>query len=93
MLRTAALLHLDLLLAALSEDLILKDSTPFNIQFRGAQPVFIDIGSFQILESGDVWVGYRQFLQLFLYPLMLTAFRDIDFQSWLPREPGGHKCS
>ena len=89
MLRTAALLHLDLLLAALSEDLILKDSTPFNIQFRGAQPVFIDIGSFQILESGDVWVGYRQFLQLFLYPLMLTAFRDIDFQSWLRGNPEG----
>ena len=55
MLKTAALLQLDLLLAALSEDVILKDSTPFNVQFRGAKPVFIDIGSFQAIEPGDVW--------------------------------------
>lgn len=33
MLRSAALLQLDLLAGALSEGLIIKDSTPFNIQF------------------------------------------------------------
>ncbi|MEE8485852.1 MAG: methyltransferase, partial [Acidimicrobiia bacterium] len=39
MLRDAALLQLDLLLGALSEGMILKDSTPFNIQWRGCRPV------------------------------------------------------
>ena len=38
MLKDAALLQLDLTLAALEEDMILKDSTPYNVQFRGAQP-------------------------------------------------------
>ncbi|MEA3510917.1 MAG: methyltransferase, partial [Actinomycetota bacterium] len=43
MLRDAAMLQLDLLSAALAEDMILKDSTPFNVQWRGRTPVFIDI--------------------------------------------------
>lgn len=89
MLRDAALLQLDLLLAALGEGMILKDSTPFNVQFRGSRPVFIDIGSFEILEDGEVWVGYRQFLAQFLYPLMLTANVGVDFQSWLRGQPDG----
>jgi hypothetical protein len=28
-------------------------------------------------------VGYRQFCELFLYPLMLTAYRGVDFRPWL----------
>ncbi len=93
MLRDAALLQLDLLLAALSEGMILKDSTPFNVQFRGARPVFIDIGSFEILEEGEVWVGYRQFLAQFLYPLMLTANVGIPFEPWLRGQPDGITAS
>ncbi len=89
MLRDAALLQLDLLSAALAEDMILKDSTPFNVQWRGRQPVFIDIGSFEALDHGDVWVGYRQFLAQYLYPLMLTAHVGISFQPWLRGQPDG----
>lgn len=89
MLQRAALLQLDLLAAALQEDMILKDSTPYNIQWRGTQPVFIDIGSFERLEAGDVWVGYRQFLQQYLYPLMLTAHVGVPFQPWLRGNPEG----
>ena len=40
MLKDAALVQLDLLLAALERDLVLKDSTPYNMQFRGARPTF-----------------------------------------------------
>src|SRR3954469_409157 len=82
-LKDAALLQLDLLLAALKRDMILKDSTPYNVQFRGAQPTFIDIGSFEALRPGEPWVGYRQFCMLFLYPLMLQAYKGVDFQPWL----------
>jgi hypothetical protein len=89
MLREAALLQLDLLLAALAEGMILKDSTPFNVQWRGNSPVFIDIGSFEVLEDGEVWVGYRQFLAQYLYPLMLTANVGIPFQPWLRGQPDG----
>ena len=73
MLKDAALVQLDLLLAALERDMVLKDSTPYNVQFRGARPVFVDIGSFERLREGEPWVGYRQFCMLYLYPLLLQA--------------------
>ena len=83
MLRDAALLQLDLLLAALDEGMTLKDATPFNVQWFGVQPTFIDMASFTIAEPGEPWVGYRQFCQLFLYPLLLQAYKDVPFQPWL----------
>jgi hypothetical protein len=83
MLKDAALLQLELLRGALEEDLILKDSSPYNIQWRGAEPVFIDVGSFESLRAGEPWVGYRQFCMLFLYPLLLQAYKGMPFQPWL----------
>jgi ribosomal protein L11 methylase PrmA len=83
MLKDAALLELDLLLASLDEGLILKDATPYNVQWKGPRPVFIDVGSFERLREGEPWAGYRQFCMQFLYPLMIQAYRDIPFQPWL----------
>jgi hypothetical protein len=83
MLKDAALLQLDLLLAALDEGLILKDSTPYNVQFEGSRPVFVDVGSFERLREGEPWVGYRQFCMLYLYPLMLQAVKGVEFRPWL----------
>ena len=83
MLRDAALLQLELLEAALLEGLTLKDSSSFNIQWLGASPVFIDTASFQRRPEGEPWIGYLQFCQLFLYPLMLSAYKGIDFRPWL----------
>lgn len=83
MLKSAAVLHLELMRSALAEGMILKDSTPYNVQWQGAHPVFIDVPSFEPLERGAPWVGYRQFCELFLYPLMLQAYKDVDFRPWL----------
>jgi hypothetical protein len=83
MLRDAALLQLALTREAMAADLITKDATPYNVQFRGAQATFIDVGSFERLRPGEPWYGYRQLCQLYLYPLMLQAFRDVPFQPWL----------
>ncbi|MBA2537166.1 MAG: class I SAM-dependent methyltransferase [Actinobacteria bacterium] len=83
MLKDAALLQLELLRAALDEGLILKDSSPYNVQWRGSDPVFIDVGSFEKLRESEPWVGYRQFCMLFLYPLMLQAYKGVPFQPWL----------
>lgn len=83
MLRAAALLQLDLLEAALEEDFVLKDATPYNVQWLGTRPVFIDLLSFCRWQPGDPWVGYRQFCELFLYPLMLEAYKGVPFQPWL----------
>jgi hypothetical protein len=83
MLRDAALLQLRLLADALADGFVCKDATPYNVQFVGSHPTFIDIGSFEAYRPGDPWFGYRQFCQLYLYPLLLTAYRDLPFHPWL----------
>jgi hypothetical protein len=83
MLRDAALLQLGLLDEALAEGFVLKDGTPYNVQWRGSEPVFVDVGSFERLREGEPWAGYRQFCTLFLYPLLLQAYRGVPAQPWL----------
>ena len=83
MLKDAALLQLDLLLDALGHDMVLKDSTPYNVQFKGARPTFVDVGSFERMREGEPWVGYRQFCMLYLYPLLLQSAKGVPFQPWL----------
>ena len=83
MLKDAALLQLALGREALRHELTLKDASPYNVQWRGAEPVFIDVGSFERLRPGEPWAGYRQFCMLFLYPLMLQAYRGVPYHAWL----------
>ncbi|MBK8293972.1 MAG: methyltransferase [Solirubrobacterales bacterium] len=82
-LQDAALLQLELGIAAVDEGLMLKDATPYNVQFRGSSPVFIDVGSFEKIPEGLPWVGYRQFCMLYLYPLLFQAHKDIPFHPWM----------
>lgn len=79
MLQHAALLQLDVTLAALREDMTLKDATPFNIQWVGSRATFIDVGSFTRYAPGEPWAGYRQFCELFLFPLLLMAYKNVPF--------------
>jgi SAM-dependent methyltransferase len=60
-----------------------KDATPYNVQFTGTKPVFIDVGSFERLRPNEPWPGYRQFCELFLNPLLIQAVRDVPFQPFL----------
>ncbi|HEY2253179.1 MAG TPA: hypothetical protein VGH74_19030, partial [Planctomycetaceae bacterium] len=83
MLKDAALLHLELLAAALDEDFTVKDGTAYNVQWVGHRPMFIDVLSFEKLPPGQPWAGYRQFCQTFLFPLFLQAYKDVPFQPWL----------
>ena len=83
MLKDAALLQLNLTLAALDDGMTLKDATPYNIQWFGTKPRFIDLGSFTEYEPGEPWVGYRQFCTQFLYPLFLQAYKDVPYHAWL----------
>ncbi|MCI0402519.1 MAG: methyltransferase, partial [Acidobacteria bacterium] len=89
MLKDAALLHLELLERALAHNFILKDATPYNVQFIGSRPVFVDVLSFARYREGEPWAGYNQFCKMLLYPLMLQAYKRIPFQSWLRSELEG----
>jgi len=83
MLRDAALLHLELLQAAVPAGFTTKDGSAYNLQWRGSEPVFIDVGSFEPAREGEPWAGYRQFCQTLLYPLLVQAHLGLDFQPWL----------
>ncbi len=83
MLKDAALLHLDVLKAALEENFTVKDGTAYNVQWVGCRPVFIDVLSLEKLHTGQPWAGYRQFCQTFLYPLFLQAYKGVPFHPWL----------
>ena len=79
-LQAAALLTLDLHLDALQHGLTLSDSSAYNVQFDGPRPIFIDYLSLLRYEPGQVWLGYRQFCEQFLNPLLLTAKTGVAFQ-------------
>ena len=83
MLKDAALLQLRLLDAGSRSGWMLKDATPYNIQWMGARPVFVDVPSFVPWEDGEYWQGYRQFCSMFLTPLLLTAHLGIPFHPLL----------
>lgn len=81
-LQAAGLLTLDLHLDALDHGLTLTDASAYNVQFQGPRPIFIDYLSFLPYVEGQVWLGYRQFCEHFLNPLLLTAKTGVPFQPW-----------
>ncbi len=71
--KDAALLTLKIQYQALKFGMTLKDATPFNIVFKGAKPVFIDISSFEIFAEKE-WKAYKQFSENFYMPLLLHKY-------------------
>lgn len=79
----AALLTLSILKTSLQHGMILKDATPYNIQFYKGRPVFIDTLSFDTYNPKLPWIAYRQFCQCFLFPLYLEHYLKTDIQKIL----------
>jgi hypothetical protein len=73
MLWEAGRLTLELAQTSLDDGYGLKDATPYNVLFRGSEPVFIDAPSFEPRIAGDpVWRPYGQFVRTFLLPLLVN---------------------
>jgi hypothetical protein len=71
MLHAAATLTLDLGQRSMEEGFGLKDATPYNVLYRGARPVFVDVLSFERRDPLDsCWIPYAQFVRTFLLPLL-----------------------
>ena len=81
-LKDAALHHLEFHIFLLKNEATLIDSSAYNIQFDGYKPVFIDILSIKKYQNGEYWKGHKQFCENFLYPLILKAKKNIDFNNW-----------
>lgn len=88
-LKDAALLTLDIVREAVAHGMILKDATPFNIQFTGSKPVFIDTLSFEKYDASAPWVAYRQFAECFVAPLLLASYRSPELIRLLQLYPDG----
>ena len=82
LLKDAAILHLDIQIEALGRGVSLSDATAYNIQFRGAEPVFIDLLSLREYQEGELWFGHRQFCEQFLNPLLMRSMFGITHNSW-----------
>ena len=72
MLKDAALTTLKIQKIAINHGMSLKDASAFNIQFLNGSPIFIDTLSFEKYEEGKPWVAYKQFVEHFLAPLVLS---------------------
>jgi hypothetical protein len=80
MLKDAALLTLQLVKEAAGAGLILKDATPYNIQWHRGKLIFIDTLSFEKYNEEEPWIAYRQFCECFLSPLLLMHYSKISLQ-------------
>jgi len=81
-LRDAALLHLNFQLFLLENGYTLSDASAYNIQFIGSKPIFIDVLSIEKYKEGQPWLGYKQFFEQFLNPLLLYGKKGIAFNEW-----------
>lgn len=76
-LKQAALTTLEIQKIAIKHEMILKDSSSYNIQFFKGKAVLIDSLSFERYQEGQLWKGYKQFCEHFLAPLSLMRHKDI----------------
>lgn len=82
MLADAGIHTLDLQTELLSTGCSLKDATAYNVQFVDGKPTMIDVASIEKPSRLDVWFALGQFLQMFVYPLLLTRKRGWDLRSY-----------
>jgi SAM-dependent methyltransferase len=87
--RAAGELTLDLCEESLAAGLILKDATPLNILFRNADPVFVDVLSFDMRKPGNpIWLAYAQFVRTFLLPLAANRYLGWPLSASIERRDG-----
>src|SRR6187455_1309060 len=88
-LKDAALLTLEIVKHSIDKGMILKDATPYNVQFLNGKAVFIDTLSFEKYDPSLPWVAYRQFCESFLFPLLLSHYHKTSIQPYLVSYPNG----
>jgi hypothetical protein len=89
MLKDAALLTLEINKQALINGMILKDATPYNVQWHNGKMIFIDSLSFEKYDPDQPWIAYHQFCECFLAPLLLSHYTGNDCTKMLLSYPEG----
>jgi SAM-dependent methyltransferase len=89
MLYEAGALTIELALALAEEGRGLKDATPFNVLYRGATPVFVDLLSVEQRDPRDpLWLARAQFIRTFVLPLAAEIDFGIPFAQALIQRDG-----
>ncbi len=88
MLKDASLLTLRIMKIALEKGMVLKDATPFNIQWHEGKLCFIDTLSFEKYEEKP-WIAYRQFCECFLGPLVIMHYSKRQMPGLMLAWPNG----
>ena len=82
--KEAALFTLEIQKQCLEYGMLLKDASPYNVQFLNNKPIFIDILSFEKVKNKNyTWKAYNQFSEMFLSPLILMSCIDLKFNCLL----------
>jgi SAM-dependent methyltransferase len=90
MLHAAAVLTLDLAEQLIDDDLGMKDASPYNVLFRGPEPIFVDLLSFEPRDAGDpTWLPLAQFVRTFLLPLLVNKHFGISLAQILTTHRDG----
>jgi len=90
MLHAAATLTLDLAESLFEEGWGLKDASPYNVLFRGPNPIFVDLLSFERRNLYDpTWTPLAQFTRTFLLPLLVNKYFGIDLAQQLTTHRDG----
>ncbi len=83
MLADAAQRTLGLARELLPHGMTLKDATPSNVQYRGADAVFVDVPSIVQRPPGTfIWNAQQQFLACFMLPLVANQEAGVPLR-WL----------
>jgi hypothetical protein len=69
--------------------MILKDATPYNIQWHNGKLKFIDSLSFERYDESQPWIAYRQFCESFLAPLLLMHYNRLPTTKTFLAYPDG----
>jgi hypothetical protein len=89
MLKDAALLTLKIARECLRSGVMLRDATPYNVQWQKGRMIFIDTLSFEKYDATKPWIAYRQFCEAFLAPLLLMHYSGQPLQGMMQGFPEG----
>lgn len=89
MLKAAALVVIDLAIALLDMDLMLKDAHLWNVLFDGPSPIWIDLPSIVPRAGLEQWPAAAEFQDECVYPLMLMAQNRPSLGRWLLAQDNG----
>jgi SAM-dependent methyltransferase len=67
----AGILTIQIALKAAQHGWVLKDASAWNVLYSLGRPVFVDVLSFEKVQSAGAWIAYGQFARHFLLPLMV----------------------